>query len=279
MLPIRRIADTNDAGYLKYLYNKTGFLISKKSEKTAQYLWLYTNEKFNFDADCSNLTSEELQILNELLSNFGHLSTDSSVVNQLESKLSWVYKSPRGGVFIPLEVYKLLMQEPALIKQNYLFTLLYSLKLKEQKALAALLGGQIEAQLAITFENNPLDMALVLYIWFSKQIFRQPPRIKVPYPDERTNLWDFYRNAFGHKKHSTVLKRLLLDGKKGFFRSLSLFYDQNEKFVQMFTSGAMMPVFSQSDYFSRRVESMRVVSPKELHPKFIHQKVLKLAHE
>ena len=278
MLPIRRIADSNDAAYLKYLYNKTGFLVSKKSEKTAKHLWLYVNETFNFAKDCIRLTEEERQILDDLLANFGHLNADNKRLHQLESKLSWVYRHPQGGIFIPLEVYKLLMQEPELIKQNYLFTLLYLLKLKEQKALAALLGGQVEARLAITFEKNPLDMALVLYIWFSKQIFRQPPKIKIAYPDERTKLWDFYRRAFGHRKHSMVLKRLLLDGKKGFFRSLSLF-DQNEKFVQMFTSGAMMPVFSQSDYFSRRVESMRVVSPRELYPKFIHRKVLRLAHE
>ncbi|MES0489368.1 MAG: hypothetical protein ABUK01_05205 [Leptospirales bacterium] len=283
--------------YIQYFAKKTGFLMTGAFETNNQTRWLWHHivRTYEFKNRFNTLTNSEKKSMTILLNNFGRTPFADETGFALEKKAPWVFKHPAGGIFIPLEMIKLLMQEDYFQKQYYLFTLLYKLKLKEQNILASLTGSSLEGQLAISFEKNPLDMGLVLYIWFSAKIrtltdirSMMPPKAKIimgPYtfareedkpkkkdtslqvvfPEKPVNLWDYLFLNFPHlKKDTEKAYTLMAEGKKGFYRSLNLINNPSNEYINLFKNGLLFPVLSSSAISDSRVKNIQVVSPAEV---------------
>ena len=290
--------------YHQYFSKKTGFLVADfqlSYQKNLQWLWRHLAKNYDFEKDYGNLSATEKDRFSNLLKNFGYLPQVDEVCEQLEKKISWIFFHPVSGVFIPLEVIKLLMQEDVFHKENYLFSLLYRLKIKEQRYFASLMGSSLEGQINLSFENNPLDMALVLYIWLAGQIgsitdirsiipergrvlkspFTFAREINTPSISSVTNLstlipekpvpiWDYLYTHFSHLKDDIdKLFTLITRGNKGFYRSVTLLKNQNSDLIRAFKTGILLPLIPVTGKTGRGLTGMKrnikLVSPVELH--------------
>jgi hypothetical protein len=307
MYSLNEIIYNGNPKYLQYFSRKTGFLVAdfKLAEQgNLQWLWRHIAKKFNFAGDYARLNSSEKQKFGELLKNFGYLpqvGQTCQTCENLEKKIPWLFIHPVSGIFIPLEIIKLLMQEDFFYRENYLFCLLYKLKIKEQKYFVSLIGNSLDGQINLSFENNPLDMALVLYIWLGGQIreitdIRSiiPERgkiLKSPFtfareinidsittlsnlstliPEKPVPIWDYLYAHFSHLKEDIdKLHTLVTRGNKGFYRSVTLLKNQNSDLIKAFKTGILIPLLpspgKKSDMGTGKQAVIKLVSPVELH--------------
>lgn len=293
MFPLSEIIGTAEAGYQHYVAKKTGFLVNKNNPESLQWLWLHIIRNFDIDFLDEELNADEKAAFDNLLTRFGYISANhiTEAHEQLEQKLIWVFRHPAGGIFVPLEVFKTLMQESTFLNRQYLFSLIFHLK-REQQNLASFVGGSLEAQLSISFEKNQLDMALVLYIWLANQhknadlaanlFFERGKVLSSPYafiresgkqdknnvdffPEQPVAMWPHLYNAFGHLRGQIdEWYSLMHDGNKSFYRSLNLISDQNCELVQAFRHGFYLPVLSRNYSNKNNLDNIKIVTPKEL---------------
>lgn len=302
MYSLTEITFYSTPAYLQYFSKKIGFLLADDpsgAKGMIRWLWRHIGHIYNFSEAYSSLNSKEREALLGLFNSFGYVLTPDETLVHLEKKISWVFRHPAGGVFVPLEIFKLLMQEEELFKMSYLFTLLYKMNAKERRNLASFCGSSLEGQLNITFETNQLDMALVLYIWYSAQVQEAdfskeiiPPRGKIlstPYsftretktdlhtgpekvqelPAQPVSMWDYLFQNFGqHKNEVEKLYTLVTKGNKGFYRSLVLLSSSSGQMVEAFRRGALMPVIAPRS--KNAYANMKVVSPMEF--RYYHDK-------
>jgi len=286
--------------YIQYFSKKTGFLLNPgnlDNQKT-RWLWQHIVRTYNFKSQFESLTAPEKKSLQTILMQFGfQINTQPELFN-LEAKIPWIFKHPAGGIFVPLEILKLLMQEEFFQKEYYLFGLLYKLKIKEQKYMASLTGNDLEGQTTISFEKNTLDMSLVLYIWIASKIQNTievesvlPNKGKIlrPYaftregegelkktetsvqnqlesvfPAKPANLWDYLLQNFSHLNEDTEkLHKLLSQGRKGFYRSLAIINNPNNEYIKLFKKGFLFPLLQANFNTPDKVNKIKVVSPAE----------------
>ncbi|MDH5717250.1 MAG: hypothetical protein OEZ22_06395 [Spirochaetia bacterium] len=295
MYPISEMVLTSSEKYLGYISRKTNFLITGGKKDRVQWFWVHLLKLYEENTISKILNTAEEKEFFDLLNNFGFIAASDITDNliSIEEKLPWVFKHPNGGIYIPLELIKNLMQEDNYLKKNYLFSLLKKIKLKEQKDFASLLGGSSENHFNITFENNHLDMALVLYIWFARNyIYRKHISldflsrgkiVESPYsfiretkkatngtkenilPKKPVLMWDYLKKAFG--RDNLELEKwiyLLKEGKKGFFRSLSLASAKKSPLLEVFRTGLLLPIMPVNLSYSKSIEKIFVVTPSEV---------------
>lgn len=284
--------------YLAYFSKKTGFLISESHDphkRPVRWIWRHIVRSFDFARDFEGLTPGEHQAFYRLIDNFTYEANPDEDLLALERRAPWVFRHPDGGIFVPLEVLKLLMQENLFFNKGYLFSLLFKLSPSEQKNLASLCGNTIEGQMSISFEKNNLDMALVLYIWLASEIraitdlrevmpvkgkvlqtpyaFAREPDDKAAeaaashrFPSSPAPLWDYLFESFPDSRlEIDRLYTLLTKGSKGFYRAFSLLPTPSSgggsDMVTAFKKGLLVPIIYRRR--KERIKQMEIVSPHE----------------
>ena len=281
MIPLRQLVRSSNTVYSKYLSRKACVLSHVEEAERSQWLWFNLIKSYQFSMQFESLGKNLRFELYRLLDNFGYLP-ESKTANRLESKIPWILKHPEGGVFLPLEIYKLLMQEQRLADCNYLFALLYRLRLGEQKELAGFVGTNIDAQLSISFESNILDMALVLYIWFSRQLSYskankkpetrvfslkgeeiQPARKQDKFCESASNIWGHLDSHFARESAEVKAFRSNIEnGRKGFYRSLTLLSGRNSALKEYFRNGWFIPVLPAN--WRKIIDKIEIITPREV---------------
>ena len=297
MYPLSEILNVSKQSYIQYIAKKTGFLISGRNSEKIQWLWVHLLKLYHEKNIHQKLNYVEKLAFYELLNNFGYIpgSENNANLENLEQKIPWIFKHPHGGFFIPLELIKTLMQDEEYYEENYFFSLLRKLTLKEQKDFVSFLGGTAESQIHLSFEKNRLDMALVLYIWFARQFVHRKNLsfefiskgriIESPFSFLRENsaskktkidddgilpkkpvaLWPYLENAFGGKnKDMEKWIMLMRDGKKGFYRSLSLAAPANSRLIEIFRMGLLVPILPSKLNTVKNIEKIQAVTPREI---------------
>lgn len=292
MIPLSELISVAGDDYIRYLSRKTGFLITRDNSVPVQWLWMHMIRDFDFSSDIATLRISERECLDHLLHNFGYLPGDNKEAVKLEKILPWVFRHPTGGFFIPVEIFKSMMQEQRFHEERYLFSLLYRLPDAEQKSLASLQAGSLEGQMAISFEKHPLDMALVLYLWIARHHsegrIRYPDRrgrvLKGPFsflretdsrplhikkegffPEKPVNAWEHLYRYFPHQHHDIdELRNIIRNGRKGFYRSLGLIKRTDSELFEAFKWCFFLPVLPRNSRADRRIDSLKLVSPVEL---------------
>lgn len=275
---------------MRYLGRKTNYIVAPEQTGNLEWLWIRLTRAQDWENLYKTLDSEDLATLEYILLHFGYVrpSEITPAVASFEKKYSWVFQHPNGGIFIPLELFKLFMPFRSFQEKYWLFSLLYRLGLKEQKNFASLIGREFEAQLALSFERNQKDMAMVLYIYLGHQLrfddleFRLPTsRGKVlsfrpgmgpestteaesiSLPDRPVNLREYLEKAFpGEKKEVANLFALLEARPKSFYRALGLACDPDSRLMRAFQTGILIPLISRSIQ-SVSLDSVRVISSRE----------------
>ncbi len=294
MYSLSEIVRYGSQEYLTYLSRKTGFLLSDKNDpnqRPIRWIWRHIVRSFEFENDFEKLTGNELLALYRLLDNFTYIPEEDSDLQALEKRARWIFRHPEGGIFIPLEVLKLLMPQDIFFKRRYLFSLLYKLSKTEQKTLASLCGNSIEGQMSISFEKNQLDMTLVLYIWLGNEIrsitnlsevlpvkgkvlqspyafarepddFVQKTAENHAFPSTPAPLWDYLLESFpANKGEIDLLYTLLTKGDKGFYRAFSLLPNSGSDMITAFKKGLLLPIIYRRR--KERIKQMEIVSPLE----------------
>jgi len=298
MYSLSELVFTSDDKYLKYFSKKTGYLlpdVRSAIKSNVRFIWNHLVRTYRFAEQFAALKEPEKETFYHLLNNFGYLPPEKTEGGVIEEKISWVFRHPTGGVFVPVEIFKLLMQEEALTERSYLFQLLYRLKTVELRNYASLLGSTIEGQVNISFEKNPLDMALVIYIWLSGKIrdiqnVRDviPERGRVlsaPFgktagaqqkgqqkskeiggllPSAPVPMWGYLKTHFAHLQDDVdKLYTLISKGNKGFYRSVTLLRHPESDLIEAFRNGILIPMIPQKKKRSLSVDNYRIVSPAE----------------
>ncbi|MDH4199659.1 MAG: hypothetical protein OEV66_04685 [Spirochaetia bacterium] len=297
MFALTEIIYSASPKYLQYFSRKTGFLVADfqaACQNNVRWLWRHLSRNYNFQNQYAILNKAEKDMVRELLLNFGYLPYTNEITESMEKKIPWLFAHPVSGIFVPLEIVKLLMQEEIFFKENYLFSLVYRLKIKEQKYFASLMGGSLEGQVALSFENNALDMGLVLYIWLGEHMRNIgslqniiPDRgkiLKSPFaftregdsapwksrdlrsliPENPVPIWDYLYEHFSHMKDDIdKLHTLIHRGNKGFYRSLALLRNQGGDLIKAFKSGILIPLIPYKNNTKNKVR-IKLVSPVEL---------------
>lgn len=282
--------------YRAYISRKTDFLLSDSRQDQVKWFWLHLIHRVQEEDWWSSLSEEQWKLLDRLLIHFGYykpVAEEVEIMRELETKLIFLFKHPAAGYFIPLEIFKLLMQRTRFADQNYIFSLLYRLKVREQRAFVSLIGSSIIGQASsITLESHPLDMALVLFIWFANQYSQGLKRIPgrgvllnmpfsfmresrknffVPlapedFPGEPVPMWEFLYSYFpGSGAAIEEWKHIMSAGGKGFYRSLSLLRSAESPFLYYFRGGYFMPVIKKATINEKNVNDLRMVTPREIH--------------
>ncbi len=169
MFPLSDIINYSDSRYTGYILKKTHFFLNSKKQSHLRYFWNYLIANNNFRLSHQTLSVLEKKALYTLLANSGYMAYSSyeehlSIFDALEKKLPWIFKHPLGGIFIPIEAVKLLVQEGCWRKSPFLFSILFKLSLKEQYNLLALLQQSFTSFEILQQETNRLDMMLMLYV-------------------------------------------------------------------------------------------------------------------
>ncbi len=292
MFPLSEILASADAGYRNYLAKKTGFVLATHNKDQLLHFWLHITKDFENHEQHRAMTAEQTNALQTLLSSFGYLPPKKTTTEHLalEEQTAWIFRHPQGGIFLPLEVFKSLMRRNDKLFQPYLFSLLYNLKLKEQHNLASLIGGDIQAQLSLTFEVHPLDMALVLYIWFAgkhlsgeavlpekgriltgpwsflRETKPQPEPSPKLLPQNPVPLWDYLREHFSHQLvEIEELRHHIKTSRKGFYRPLGLVKNPQGAFSKMFRQGFLIPLPGRTWNHGANADDIQVVCPREIY--------------
>lgn len=291
MFPIAEVFIQSDENYRSYVGKKTGFLLTSIDGEQLIHFWYHICRGLTREPRMG-LSQEQFNTLDQLFLQFGyiHPSQMTPSLQQLEQDMPWIFKHPAGGIFLPLEVFKTFMTHDGGNEfQSYLFTLLFRLKLKEQRNLVALLGGELEAQLSLTFENNALDMALVLYIWYAGlhlsgdallpaegKIIAGPWSLspenestfaqnEIKLPKKPVAMWPYLFEQFSFQKAEIEeLRHRIENTGRGFYRSLSLVKNTKGLFYQMFRQGFLIPIMGRDWRNGRNPDDLTVVSPREL---------------
>ncbi len=292
MFPLSEIILTSRPEYFAYLSKKTGFLLPDSGrDQQLQWFWIHLVHLVQEKNKIESLTLEESAAFDELLVHFGSMPAVRHEYAVLEEKLACVFKHPGGGYFIPLEIFKLLMQRYDLSARNYLFTLLFSLAHREQRSLVSMISSSLEGQAVVSFESHPLDMALVLYIWFANHhvsgnltypdrgvmlhspyaFVRETASIPVHerepgyFPETPVSMWEHLRRYFPHRERDAQeWKNLMVAGGKGFYRGLSLISNTRSELFQAFRNGYFFPVMKKQLADKRSVEEIQIVTPREI---------------
>ena len=286
MFPLSNLIQHSHSEYMSYVWQKTNFLLRSSSQDQLRWFWEYIISHYDYKKFWKSLKIEEEQeTFFQLLSHFCYLNKNHENLysKNIERKSMWIFKHPRGGIYIPAEFVKILMSEPYLIKENFLFSLLFRLKFKEQVNLAALIKSAFDPLEIVTHEQNPRDMALVIYILFANfhtigfynrsvqksqmvvnintKIFDShlynPSLLKTPQP-----LWDYLYEECSHIRPAVdQWYYLIKHGKKGFYRSLSLISKPKRELVYLFSSGYLLPILPRNSY---QTDKMQIVTPIEV---------------
>ncbi len=290
MFPLSEIYKYTDQNYLSYVWKKTHFLINPQKPDQLQFLWEHIIKNFNLHSFLKKLEENEKKAFFDLLSNYGYVSPQSYShpdlpFEVLEKKSMWIFKHPIEGIFIPLEIIKTLMKEKLLLKNNFLFSLLFRLKMKDQYDLAVLLENHYGIYQLLTRENNSLDMALVLYIWFlniyqKSTIFKLQKKNKggiIPFrfklQDKKTKIppilkepkiiWDYMHQQYPDL-HIPINKwyHIMKEGKKGFYYSLLLLTECKKDIWDIFVNGYLFPLSKKEKNLP---DEIKVITPNEIY--------------
>jgi len=284
--------------YLQYFSKKTGYLVNNSAvdlSEQVKWIWKHLNRIYNFQDQVKLLSENEKEALWHLINNFGHLKYSEAYGENLEIKIPWIFKHPQGGVFIPLEMLKLLMEEKEIRERHFLFNVIFRLGLKEMKNFASFTANTLEGQVTISFENNARDMSLVLYLWlinkffdnldktssyFNKEIIITPLQnfvredqhkkdekiIANNWPIEPVPIWEYLTAFFPEKKREIdKWHHYLINGNKGFYRSLALLASKNSKIVEIFRNGLLVPVINKRHGKYAKNREIKIVTPSEFH--------------
>ncbi|RME90866.1 MAG: hypothetical protein D6767_06155 [Candidatus Hydrogenedentota bacterium] len=287
MYPLMDMLTLGGSEYLRYIGRKTKYILSTDHPRSADGLWKMLAGSYDWDDLYTNMEEGDKACLHTLLEMFGFLMPDELTpeIIEFEKRHTWVFRHPNGGVFIPLELLKIFMRLPSFQKDFWLFTLLYKLRLKEQKNLASLISRDFEAQISISLEQNDLDMALVLYIYLGHQMrydsLSFPPRgnkAKLHYlyrlpehfdyapvylPDHPVVLWDYLKEVFP-RYHQDIdnLYNHLRETAISFYRAVGVVLDPTHPILLAFQSGILIPLIPKGVY-PDRIHALKVVAPKE----------------
>ncbi len=282
MYPLTEVMEDANPEYLAYLSRKTGFMLQRDNTRapmvSIHWFWYHLVKNIENNKNILNDFHEELEIL---FDSFGYIpaSRMDERMKEMEKKLMWVFRYPPGGVFLPLEIFKVFMREKFYSDSGYFFSLLYQMSFHELREYASFLGNTLEGQHLISFENNTDDMALVLYIWYANRhvnksvqydIFspekgkilssrhflsedsRQPldesmEKNKESLPYRKEPLWNFLLERYPmYQKEIDQLKTMIFQGRKGFYRALSLIASEENLMINAFRDGILMPVWKKT---------------------------------
>ncbi len=285
MYPLSDILQHSSRDYMLYISRKTNFIIRSNDSNQLRWFWQHIIKNYDYQKFMDGLDAEEKKIFCNFLSSFcssRSIESDKEI-SKIEKKSVWIFKHPMGGFYIPVEFIKVLMNEKSLFKEGFLFTLLYRLRLKEQKNLTALIKGYYDVFQTMTSEQNAWDMGLVIYMLFANfhtsgihqrkiesnpkllsmhaQTF-QNDRYQKPLLRKATPIWKYLYSQFSHfcpalDEWQSIMKH----GKKGFYRSLSLVSQPKEELVYLFASGYFMPIFPKN---LNKIEDIQLVTPVEI---------------
>ena len=285
MFPLSDIICHSYFGYLPYVWKKTSFLIQSNKKEQLLNFWKHLCRGYDYKKFWSQLDESEKNVFLNLLSSFCYVSSENqnALLEDIEKKSSWILKYPLGGIFIPAELIKNLMREKILQKKNFLFSLLFRLKLKEQKNLTGLIESNCKLSEIITDEKNSVDMALVLYIYFANfhttrlkynalskkpsvlniesgianASWYEPSKIDKPLP-----MWNYLYSKFSDLKPALdEWYYLLKHTKNGFYRSLSLVTKFKRELLYLFCYGYFIPILPKK---SNLIDKIKIVTPSEI---------------
>lgn len=170
MFTLADLTKSGDDQFANYVRQKSGFLLSNPHEQT-QFLWKHILDTNNFQSRWESLDQEEKDLFFLIFYNYGYLSSFDKpyLVEQLEKKLPYLFYHPLGGVFIPVEFFKLFMKQSFLQKKFFSFSLLYQMNLstQETKNFLSLVGTDFTTPPQVIGEKNSLDKALIVYLFLS----------------------------------------------------------------------------------------------------------------
>ena len=284
MYPLSDILQHSYADYTLYISRKTNFIIHSNENDQLRWFWKHIIKNYHYQEFINSLDAEEKKTFFHLLSSFcySHVDAYNEKISKIEKKSMWIFKHPMGGFYIPVEFIKILMNEKSLLKEGFLFSLLFKLRIKEQKSLTALIKSNYDVLQMITSEQNAWDMALVLYILFAnlyttgvyKKKIKLKPKLlpmyaqafqndwyRQPYLHKATPIWKYLYSQFLHC-HPALdeWQSIMKHGKKGFYRSLSLISQPKEELVYLFSSGHFMPILPAK---SDKIENIQLITPVE----------------
>ena len=274
---------------MSYIWRKTNFLLKSGKNDQLRWFWQYVIHHYNYQKFWKALKENEKATFFELLSHFCYFNSNDlvqknpCVIEEIEKKSMWIFKHPIGGIYIPVEIIKVLMDEPALLKKNFLFSILYRLKFKEQLCLTALIRNTFDGSEIMTDEKNPRDMALAIYMLFANfhttgfynhLIQRSNPVVNINTKildshrhdfsvlETPTPLWDYLYHEYPHMHLALDEWYYLMQyGKKGFYRSLLLVSKPKRELVHLFSSGYLLPIISGKNW---QPDKIKVVTPIEV---------------
>ena len=266
MFPLSDVLQHSYSDYMLYIWRKTRFIINSQDSSQLMWFWRHIANNYDYKKFWGSLDTEEKEAFIHLLSRFCYLShaRRNRHIQSLEKKSMWIFKHPMGGFYVPVEFIKTLMNEKTLAKKNFLFSLLFRLKFREQRSLTALIRSTYDVSQIITNERNAWDMALVLYMLFAnfhvvglhdRRVAPKPNVLPIrsessvngwhrpPVLYQPTPIWDYLYSEFPHLHQTLDEWRSLMEyGKKGFYHSLSLVSQPKESLVYLFSSGYLIPI-------------------------------------
>ena len=284
MFPLSDILQDSYSNYMFYIRKKTNFIINPC--KTSQLRWFLEHiiKSYDYQQFLKNLNMEENKAFIHLLSQFcySYESNHDQYIKQIEKKSMWIFKHPMGGFYIPAEFIKILMNEKSLLKERFLFSLLFKLSFKEQKDLTALIKSNYNFSSIITNEQNSWDMALVLYILFanfytrglSHKYIKAKQKI-LPIKNQisqsinfnhllkqPTPMWTYLYPKFLHLHPALNEWQLIMKhSKKGFYRSL-FFNLQAKKRINLFIFVWISHPHLTS--LANKIDNIQLVTPTEV---------------
>ena len=289
MFPLIDILDHSYTNHMSYIWRKTNFLLKSNEGDQLRWFCQHVTRHCNYQEFWKELKKNEKKTFFELLSHFCYFSSnylsqrDHHAIEEIEKKSMWIFKHPIGGVYIPAEVIKVFMDEPALSKKNFLFSILYRLKFKEQLCLSALIRNTFNGSEIITNEKNPKDMALAIYMLFanlhttgfhnySVQKSNAIVNINTKILDSHrhnfsvletpTPLWDYLYQEYAHMRLTLDEWYYLMKyGKKGFYRSLALVSKPKSEFLYLFSSGYLLPMMPKKN---GQPDKIKAITPIEV---------------
>ena len=285
MFPLADIVHHSYLGYLPYVWKKTSFLLRSNQEIQLLSFWDHLCRKYDYKKFWEQLSEQEKPVFLNLLSSFCYVSDKEKniLLEGIEKKSSWILKHPSGGIFIPAELIKNLMREQILQKKNFLFSLLFQLKIKEQKNLTGLIESSCKISEIITNERNPADMALVLYIYFANlhtsdlqynSLSKKPhvidlasgittsPRYQPCQIDKPIPMWNYLYTKFKNLRPALdEWYYLIKHTRNGFYRSLSLVAHPKRELLYLFCYAYFIPIIPKKKDF---LDDIKIVTPSEI---------------
>lgn len=213
----------NDPAYMRYLARKTQYVVTRHKNEFILRFWEHLVLEHHPAAILPELSGTEHRTLCLLLQHFCHDARDSASARyaKLEKRVPWVLEHPEGGYFIPYEILKMLMYRHKLLPPHFLFHLLSFMPEKEIHSLRALLAHSHRSREAMGREESPRDQALSLYIWTAQH--KDMQKIKLASRNSERSVWQHLLRVFPKLSEEIAeWERIMVYGRKGFYRALSL---------------------------------------------------------